>query len=86
LSGSTLLGTTLSGGGAYCDNTVGYGCGTVFKLTRSGATWSESVLHAFQAGDDGEAPDSGVIGLNGKLYGTTNLGGSGAAGTFFVIQ
>lgn len=86
LSGSTLLGTTLSGGGAFCNNTQGYGCGTVFKLTNSNGAWTESVLHAFQAGNDGEAPLSGVIGLNGKLYGTTNSGGSNAAGTFFVIQ
>ena len=81
----TFWGTTLSGGGAYCDNTVGYGCGTVFRLAEVAGVWTETVLYAFQGGTDGEAPDSGVVSLNGKLYGTTNLGGSTGAGEIFAI-
>ena len=39
-------------GGTGCN---GY-CGVVFKLTRSGGSWSYSVLYSFQGGDDGENP------------------------------
>ncbi len=58
---------TASGGGAF-------GQGVVFKLTRSGSEWTESVLWNFTRGDDGENPQSGVIfDSAGNLYGTATL-------------
>ncbi len=46
--------------------------GLVFKLTRSGSTWTESVLYSFTAGSDGCQPSGGPIFDNaGNLYGTT---------------
>ncbi len=66
-----LYGTTFTGGGSGCG---GSGCGTVFKLTRSG---TESVLHSFTGSfGDGAGPDAGLIAdAAGNLYGTTEFGG-----------
>jgi uncharacterized repeat protein (TIGR03803 family) len=57
-----------------------YTNGTAYKLStsgRNGGTWTQTVLHAFASGRDGQAPDSGVtFGLDGALYGTTLRGGN----------
>lgn len=78
----TLYGTTGSGGRSGCYA----GCGTVFKITRSGA---ESVLHRFAGGSDGASPVAGLIEVNGALYGTTEAGGgscqSSVCGAVFKI-
>jgi uncharacterized repeat protein (TIGR03803 family) len=71
----TLYGTTNSGGA--------YGCGTVFSRTLSGY---ETVLYSFGGGQDGCSPQSsGVIDVNGTLYGTTSSGGAHNLGTVFSI-
>lgn len=63
-----LYGTTPNGGSGSCEQ----GCGVVFKLSRSGGGWTESVLHAFTQATDGENPYAGVIFDGaGNLYGTT---------------
>jgi len=71
-----LYGTGESGGG---DLTCGpnLGCGAIFKLTRSGNQWTESVLYGFQQnGVAGYLPLSGVtLDASGNLYGTTAAGG-----------
>jgi len=69
-SAGNIYGTTAAGGA--------YNAGTVFKLMRSGNSWSESVLYSFTGGSDGSEPLGGVI-LDGagNLYGTTMLGGEG---------
>src|ERR1700733_11618536 len=69
-----LYGTTVSGGsGGSCS---GDGCGTIYKLTRSGNSWSESVLYSFTGGKDGAGPGGGVVfDKKGNLYGTTPDGG-----------
>jgi len=74
-----LYGTTEMGGGSP---NCGYGCGTVFSITPGG---TETVLHAFAGGDDGEWPHSRLIFVDGKLYGTTYSGGGGRVGTVFTI-
>jgi uncharacterized repeat protein (TIGR03803 family) len=70
-----LYGTTVSGGReGICD---GDGCGTVFKLTRSGDSWTESTLYRFRGGTEGFGPGGGVVfDRSGNLYGTTPDGGS----------
>jgi uncharacterized repeat protein (TIGR03803 family) len=79
---------TATGGG----NAVGTaGDGVVFKLTPSAQGYTESVLHAFQDGDDGAMPWGGLTAdATGALYGTTNGGGStacsGGCGTVFRIR
>jgi uncharacterized repeat protein (TIGR03803 family) len=71
-----LYGTTAGGG------TLGYG--VVFKLDPTG---KETVLHEFIGGSDGENPHGGVIrDAAGNLYGTTEGGGSGGAGTVFKLD
>jgi uncharacterized repeat protein (TIGR03803 family) len=62
--GGDLYGTA-SGGGA---NQLG----VVFRLHNDGTHWHETVLHAFQGGQDGRQPESGVtFDRAGNLYGTT---------------
>jgi uncharacterized repeat protein (TIGR03803 family) len=65
-----LYGTTYYGGGTtLCDG----GCGTVFDFDPGSHT--ESVIYRFQGGSDGIHPAAGLTVMNGKLYGTTTLGG-----------
>jgi uncharacterized repeat protein (TIGR03803 family) len=68
-----LYGMSPFGGEPNCGwNSFGLGCGTLFKLSPSGAF---SVLHVFD-GTDGMQPEGGLV-LDGKgnLYGTANFGG-----------
>ncbi len=59
-----IYGTTYAGG-SFDD-------GVVFKLTRSGGGWTESVIWSFTGGSDGANPFGGVIfDSAGNLYGTT---------------
>ena len=69
--GGILYGTTLLGGNtAQCYG----GCGTVFSVNP--ATGAERILHTFQGGSDGNSPEAGLINVGGKLYGTTQEGGT----------
>ncbi len=79
--GGTFYGTTLWGG-AYGSCSPGFGCGTVFSVTKSGA---ERVLHSFGYGTDGSLPQAGLIAVDGTLYGTTSSGGEYGNGTVFSI-
>jgi uncharacterized repeat protein (TIGR03803 family) len=83
-----LYGTTWLGGNNNACNTGGSGCGVVFKLSRKG---TETVLYRFCAQDncvDGSLPGAGlVLGTNGDLYGTTQLGGApGDRGIVFKVS
>jgi uncharacterized repeat protein (TIGR03803 family) len=72
-----LYGTTLYGSTGPCISPGGAaGCGTVFKLDRSG---NETVLHTFTgSGGDGANPFAALImDKVGNLYGTTESGGTG---------
>jgi uncharacterized repeat protein (TIGR03803 family) len=72
-----LYGTTQAGG---------TGNGVVFKLSGHGTTWTETVLHTFTGGLDGQFPSSNVIfDSSGNLYGTTTAGGSKNFGVFFQL-
>jgi uncharacterized repeat protein (TIGR03803 family) len=80
-----FYGTTEFGGAntnSYCYR----GCGTVFRITSSGAL---TTLHSFcaeKACGDGGAPLGGLIQANnGDLYGTTYAGGARGGGTVFKI-
>jgi uncharacterized repeat protein (TIGR03803 family) len=71
-----LFGTTAAGGAAC---TKKDGCGTVFKLAPDG---TETVLYAFQGGDDGGEPRAGLVAdQGGNLYGTTTI----PKGTVFKV-
>jgi uncharacterized repeat protein (TIGR03803 family) len=61
------------------------GCGTLFKLTKSGTLlWS----YSFQCTDMGYAPNSGLLqATDGNFYGTTIYGGTGQrCGTVFRLD
>jgi uncharacterized repeat protein (TIGR03803 family) len=60
--------------------------GTVYKLTHSNGTWTESVLYSFKGGSDGDSPISTLVSdVKGNLYGTTSDGGAAgcSCGTIF---
>jgi uncharacterized repeat protein (TIGR03803 family) len=73
--GDTLYGTSWAGG--TNDD------GTVFALDPK--TGTETVLHAFGNGADGQNPGSALIAAGGTLYGTTSAGGAGGGGTVFAV-
>jgi len=65
-----IYGTTEGGGVS--------GYGTVFELTPSGGGYTESILHNFGSGTDGQSPFAGVVfDAAGDMYGTTPNGGTG---------
>jgi uncharacterized repeat protein (TIGR03803 family) len=79
-SAGSLYGTAANGGA--------FGHGVVFELSRTEASWSETVLYSFSGGEDGENPETGLIlDRAGNLYGTTLgcCGGSGY-GTVFELS
>ena len=71
----TLLGTTINGGM--------FGLGTVFALTPptlKHPSWTKTIIHNFE-GDatdahDGSAPNGGLVGAVGQVFGTTQSGGA----------
>ena len=72
--GGTLYGTTVYGGSYTCGyRSQPFSCGTVFTITTSG---TERVLHNFGQEGDGRYPLSGLIKVQGTLYGTTSGGGA----------
>lgn len=77
-----LYGTTSSGG-------LGFGFGAAFKLTppaRGETAWTETVLHLFTGGIDGDYPFAGLTaGPDGALYGTTSNGGGGNNGGYGTV-
>ena len=82
-----LYGTAVGGGTPSCHSgDYGPGCGTVFKLVRSGSGWSLSPLYSFSGSPDGAAPHSRLVfGPDGRLYGTTINGGQGACDSLFGV-
>src|ERR1700733_6717526 len=73
-----LYGTTSAGGAS--------GDGTVFQL-QPGTTWKETILHSFQAGDDGYTPYAGLVAdASGNFYGAATAGGSNGGGTIFELS
>ena len=70
-----LYGTTARGGST--NSCFDAGCGTVFELSpTSSGSWTETILHSFVGGDDGDGPEAGVIfDIAGNIYGVTYQGG-----------
>jgi uncharacterized repeat protein (TIGR03803 family) len=72
-----LYGTTNTGGANIY-------LGTVFKLAPDG---TETVLHSFAGGSDGDYPYGGLVAdKKGNLYGTTYYGGAACdCGTIYQV-
>jgi uncharacterized repeat protein (TIGR03803 family) len=74
-----LYGTAPAGGAS--------GVGAVFKLSRSGSGWTETVLYSFQGLSDGQNPVGGlVLDEAGNLYGGTFDGGVNGGGTVYELS
>ncbi len=77
-----LYGTTASGGNGDCEYEEV--CGTVFSVVPS--TGLERIVYRFGAPPDGTSPATALFARHGVLYGTTQSGGNGGAGTIFSID
>jgi uncharacterized repeat protein (TIGR03803 family) len=78
---------TASAGGSPGGNCGAQGCGTVFRLKRTGSAWVLNPLYTFTGGNDGSYPAARVIfGPDGSLYGTAELGGYQGDGTVFNLR
>ena len=78
-----LYGTAVTGGSGSCEG----GCGVLYKLTNSGGTWTQSIIHAFTGGDDGSGPGARVtVDQGGNIYGMTPTGGAYGLGTIYKIH
>jgi uncharacterized repeat protein (TIGR03803 family) len=76
LDGTTLYGTTKSGGNK--------GNGSVFRINTDGGSYDR--IWDFQDGvSDGQKPDDDVILLNSTLYGMTEVGGQCGFGAIFAL-
>jgi hypothetical protein len=78
----SIYGVTLAGGGTGCG---GSGCGVLFHLTPpaapGGGPWTETILHSFTGGADGQNPQfAPAIDAGGVVYGVSNGAGT-ACGT-----
>lgn len=72
----SLYGTTAGGGNGFQG-----GCGTIYRLTKTGQF---SIFHNFKGGD-GCSPAGGlVMDSQGNLYGTANSGGAGYGNVFKI--
>jgi uncharacterized repeat protein (TIGR03803 family) len=82
-SHGNLYGTAVTGGGGGCEG----GCGVVYKLTKTGSTWTQSVIHQFTGGIDGSGPGAPVaVDKQGNVYGTTPTGGASGVGVVYQIK
>jgi uncharacterized repeat protein (TIGR03803 family) len=78
-----LYGTAVTGGSGSCEG----GCGVVYRLTKSGGTWTQTVIHAFTGGDDGSGPGARVtVDRSGNIYGMAPTGGANGLGTIYKIH
>jgi uncharacterized repeat protein (TIGR03803 family) len=74
----SFYGTAPYGGGS------GNRYGAVFKITPTG---KYTVLHTFRGGQDGIAPNAGLLqATDGKFYGVTAAGGTSDSGTIYRIS
>jgi uncharacterized repeat protein (TIGR03803 family) len=81
-----VYGTTQVGGSSNNCLPVGGGCGTAYKLSSSGSSWTKTILWSFGDGYDGVEPLNGLqFDTTGNLYGTTFTGGLYREGTVFEL-
>ncbi len=75
-------------GGLYTGPCIDTGCGVIFKLTRSGGAWTQTVIHSFTGTNgDGYGPGAGVtVDGHGDVFGMTPTGGANGYGIVFELQ
>jgi uncharacterized repeat protein (TIGR03803 family) len=84
--GSPFAGVALDSSGNVYGTETGYS-GTVFRLKPNlDGSWTETILHAFGKGDDGDFPWSNLVfDAAGNLYGTTYVGGKDYQGIIYKL-
>jgi uncharacterized repeat protein (TIGR03803 family) len=60
--------------------------GTVYKLSLVDGKWVYTLLYTFTGGDDGKYVFSNLVLSAGKLYGTSNVGGTHGKGVIFEVN
>jgi uncharacterized repeat protein (TIGR03803 family) len=75
----SIYGTTVQGG--LRNSECSYGCGLIFKVGRVGTL---TTVHEFD-NSDGASPELPTLGVDGKLYGLTAVGGNYLSGTIFSL-
>jgi len=79
----SLYGTADHGASFNCSG----GCGSVFKLARSGGGFTESSLYSFNGGLDGANPYSSLVfDADGNVYGTAYGGGASLLGVIYEVK
>ena len=75
-----VYGTTENGGA--------YQGGVVFEISPGQSGWTETVVHSFGQGTDGNDPSFArlLLDASGNLYGTTHNGGAHRRGTVFELS
>ena len=65
-----------------------FGLGSIYKLTRSGTSWTETILYSFgTTTNDATTPVGNVVfDAKGNLYGAAALGGVNGAGAVFELS
>jgi len=94
LYGTTEYGGASPGGPGSDNPRCGflYRCGTIYKLTGSQVSWTETVVYKFCAGKfctTGAYPTAGLVAYQGAIYGTTSFQGDGYScncGTIFRLN
>jgi uncharacterized repeat protein (TIGR03803 family) len=84
--GSPFAGVVLDSSGNVYGTETGYS-GRVFRLEPNlDGSWTETILHAFGKGDDGDFPWSNLVfDADGNLYGTTYVGGTDYQGIIYKL-
>lgn len=79
-SSGNLYGTTQMGGS--------YNAGILFELSPNGkGQWTETVLHEFTGGSDGDNPGAGLLfDSAGNIYGTAGYGGANGSGVVYELS
>jgi uncharacterized repeat protein (TIGR03803 family) len=71
---------------SYGGQGTGVGYGVVYELSPFQGGWTESVIHAFAGGSDGETPVDGVVlDSAGNIYGPTYYGGANNLGVVYEL-
>lgn len=79
-----LFGATGYGGAYGVPGGIG---GTVYELTRGTGGFTETIVHSFGNGSDGNRPESTpIFDASGNIYGTTIYGGTYGDGTVYELK
>ena len=78
-----LYGTAVQGGNPACNASGSMGCGVAYEFDPT--TRKVHVLHAFVGGYDGQFPDTTLLLSKAGIFGTTQRGGFGGAGTAYEL-